>query len=90
VSENRVLREVFGPKREEVIEVGQNCIMRMRWVGHIACMEERSAYNILVREPEEKRSLGRPTCRCDNNIIMNLKKKKIDVRMWTGFIWLRI
>jgi hypothetical protein len=21
---------------------------------------------------------------------MNLKKKKIDVRMWTGFIWLRI
>jgi hypothetical protein len=66
-----MLREVFGPKREEVTEVGQNCIMSMGWVGHIACMgERRSAYNILVRKPEEKRSLGRP--RCDYNIIMDL------------------
>jgi hypothetical protein len=75
VSNNRVLREVFGPKREEVTEVGQNCIMRMRWVGHIACMgERRSAYNTLVRKLEEKRSLGRPRCRGDDNIIMDLKK----------------
>jgi hypothetical protein len=74
VSENRVLREVFGSKKEEVIEVRQNCIMRMRWMEHIACMGERSSHNILVRKPEKKRSLGRPRCRCDDNIIMDLKK----------------
>jgi hypothetical protein len=44
--------------------------------------ERSSVYNILVRKPEEKRSLGRPRCRCDNNIIMEFKK--IDVRVWIG------
>jgi hypothetical protein len=28
VFENRVLRRIFGPKRDEVTEVGENCIMR--------------------------------------------------------------
>jgi hypothetical protein len=28
VFENRVLRRIFGPKRDEVMEVGENCIMR--------------------------------------------------------------
>jgi hypothetical protein len=28
VSENNVLRRVFGPNREEVAEAGENCIMR--------------------------------------------------------------
>jgi hypothetical protein len=28
VFENRVLREIFGPKRDGVKEVGENCIMR--------------------------------------------------------------
>jgi hypothetical protein len=28
VFENRVLRRIFGPKREEVRENGDNCIMR--------------------------------------------------------------
>jgi hypothetical protein len=27
-TENRVLRRIFGPKRQEVIEAGENCIMR--------------------------------------------------------------
>jgi hypothetical protein len=26
--ENRVLRRIFGPKRDEVTGVGENCIMR--------------------------------------------------------------
>jgi hypothetical protein len=26
--ENRVLRRIFGPKRDKVTEVGENCIMR--------------------------------------------------------------
>jgi hypothetical protein len=28
VFENRVLRRIFGPKRDEVTEDGENCIMR--------------------------------------------------------------
>jgi hypothetical protein len=28
VFENRVLRRIFGPKRDEVQETGENCIMR--------------------------------------------------------------
>jgi hypothetical protein len=28
VFENRVLRRIFGPKRDEVTGVGENCIMR--------------------------------------------------------------
>jgi hypothetical protein len=28
VSENRVLRRIFGPKRAEVQEIGENCIKR--------------------------------------------------------------
>jgi hypothetical protein len=28
VFENRVLRRIFGPKRDEVIGAGENCIMR--------------------------------------------------------------
>jgi hypothetical protein len=29
VFENRVLRRIFGPKRDEVtVEIGENCIMR--------------------------------------------------------------
>jgi hypothetical protein len=28
VFKNRVLRRIFGPKRDEVTEIGENCIMR--------------------------------------------------------------
>jgi hypothetical protein len=37
---------------------------RMRWAGHVICMEEkRNAYRILVGKSEGKRPLGRPTRR---------------------------
>jgi hypothetical protein len=32
---------------------------RMRWAGHVARMERRNAYRILVGKPEGKRPLGR-------------------------------
>jgi hypothetical protein len=28
VFENRVLRRIFGPKRDEVTKVGESCVMR--------------------------------------------------------------
>jgi hypothetical protein len=36
---------------------------RMRWAGHVARMEKRNVYRILVGKPEGKRPLGRPRCR---------------------------
>jgi len=42
---------------------------RMRWAGHVARMGEgRGVYRVLVRKPEEKRSLGRPRRRWEDNI----------------------
>jgi len=45
----------------------------MRWVGHVACMRERrGAFRVLVRKPEGKRPLGRPSCRWEDNINRDL------------------
>jgi hypothetical protein len=33
---------------------------RMRWAGHVARMEKRNAYRLLVGTPEGKKPLGRP------------------------------
>jgi hypothetical protein len=34
---------------------------RLRWVGHVACMEDRRGVSgVLIRRPECKRPLGRP------------------------------
>jgi hypothetical protein len=60
---------------------------RMRWVGHVAQMgEKRDVYRLLVRKPEGKRPLGRPSRRWVNNIRMDLGEGV----MWTGLVWLRI
>jgi hypothetical protein len=41
---------------------------RMRWVGYVSHMgERRGACRILVGKPEEKRTLGRPRVRWENN-----------------------
>jgi hypothetical protein len=46
---------------------------RMRWVGHLAQMGEgRGVYRVLVGKPEGKRPLGRPRCRWEDNIKMDL------------------
>jgi hypothetical protein len=42
---------------------------------HVACMREiRNAYNILVGKPEGKKSLGRPRCRWEDKIKMDLRE----------------
>jgi len=50
--------------------------------------ERRDAYRILVGNPEEKRPLGRPGHRWEENIKMGLQK--VGWGEWTGLIWLRI
>jgi hypothetical protein len=66
VFENRVLRRIFGPKRDEVTGNGENYIMRSwmictpypiscgwRWAGHVARMGEgKCMYSVLVGKPE--------------------------------------
>jgi hypothetical protein len=87
VFENRVLRKIFGPMRNEVtgewrkLHNEELCDLysspsiiritksrRMRWAGHVARMEKRNAYRLLVG----KRLLGRPRRMWLDNIKMNL------------------
>jgi hypothetical protein len=45
----------------------------MRWTGHVSRMGKlRNAYKNLVGKPEGKRQLGRPKCRSEINVKMNL------------------
>jgi hypothetical protein len=61
----------------------------MRWAGHGARMGEgRVAYRILVGRPEERRSLGRPRRRWEDNIKMVLRE--VGQGAWTGLGWLKI
>jgi hypothetical protein len=47
---------------------------RTRWAGHVAHMgERRSVYRVLVGKPEGKRLLGRPRCRWESNIKLDLQ-----------------
>jgi hypothetical protein len=44
--------------------------------------EKRNVYRILVGKPEGKRPLGRPKCRCVDNIKMGLREMGLIVLMW--------
>jgi hypothetical protein len=47
---------------------------RMRCAGHGTRIgEKRNAYRILVGKPEGKRPLGRPRCRWEDNIKIDLR-----------------
>jgi hypothetical protein len=45
----------------------------------------RNAYKILVGKPEGKRSHGRPTCRWENNIRMDLRETG-----WESVDWIHL
>ena len=49
--------------------------LRIRWAGHVARMgEKRSVFRVLVGKPEEKRPLGRPRRRWEDNIKTDLQE----------------
>jgi hypothetical protein len=59
---------------------------RLRWVGHVACMEEgRGVYRVLVGKPEGERPWVRPRHRWEDNIKLDLREIGIDGANW---IWL--
>jgi hypothetical protein len=73
--ENRVLRSIFGPKRDNVTEDCRRLHKVMRWAGHVARMGgKRNAYRILVGKPEGRRRLGRPRHIWEDNIKMDLEE----------------
>jgi len=50
-------------------------LSRMRLVGHVACMgDRRGAYRVLVGKPEGMRVLGRPRCRWEDNIKIDIQE----------------
>jgi hypothetical protein len=62
---------------------------RVRWAGHVARMGEgRVVHRVLVAKPEGKRPLGRPRCRWEDNIKMDLQE--LGGAYGTGWSWLTI
>jgi hypothetical protein len=90
VFENRVLRRIFGPKRDEVTgerrklhsEELRNLYSspdiirrRMGRTGHVAHMGEgRNVYRVSMGKPEGKRPLERPRRRRADGIEMDLRE----------------
>jgi len=55
----------------------------MIWAGHVAPMAEgRGVYRVLIGRPKGKRPLGRPRCRWENNIKLDLREIGIDGMNW--------
>ena len=96
VFENRILRRIFGPKRDDngewrrvhsfyrspnIVRVIKT--RRLRWAGHIARMVEgRSALKILAGKPTGKRPSGSPRRRWEDNIRMDLEKIGVNAGIW--------
>jgi hypothetical protein len=59
---------------------------RMRWAGHVARIEKRNVYRILVGEPEGKRPLGRPRSRWVDNTKVDLREIGWDVMDWIDLV----
>jgi hypothetical protein len=86
--DNRVLRRIFDPKRDEVAGEWKKLLhdlysspsiiriikwRRMRWTEHVKRMtEKKNAHRLLVGKPEGKRPLGRPCRRWVDYIRMDL------------------
>jgi hypothetical protein len=103
VIENRVLRVIFGLKRDEVTgkwrklhyeelndlysspTIVRMIKSRIRWAGHAARIGDgRGVYRVLVGKPEGKRPLGRPRCRWEDNINMDIQEVGCGGMDWIG------
>jgi hypothetical protein len=102
VFENRVLRRIFGPKREEdgsCRKLHNDELNSLYSLPNIVRViksrrmrwEERCVYRVLDGRTERKRPLGRPKHRWEDNIEMDLGEIGINGSMGrTGFGWLGI
>ena len=73
-----LLRKIFGAKRDKITAEWRKLhntelhalysSSRLRWAGNVARMEvSRNPYGVLMGRPEEKRPLGRPRRRWEDN-----------------------
>jgi hypothetical protein len=63
--------ELYAPYSPNIIQVIKS---RMGWVGHVVCMGERTGeYKVSVGRPNGRKPLGRPQCRWEYNIKMDLQ-----------------
>ena len=52
-------------------------------MGHVARNKEgRSTYKIVTGIPTAKRPLGKPRCRWEDNVRMNLRKIGVSTKNW--------
>jgi len=73
----KICLHLFAP---EIFKVGYS---KSGWAGHVARMGEgRGEYRFLVGKPEEKRPLGRPRRRWEDNIKMDLQKVSFGGMDW--------
>jgi hypothetical protein len=64
---------------------------RMIGASHVPYLGETvKSYKTFVGKPEEKRQLGRPRLRWEDNINMDLREIGWGGGVWTGYTWLRI
>jgi hypothetical protein len=74
---------VTGGKTKVNLFASPDIIRVTKWVGYVAQMgETRNSYNISVGKPEEKRSLGKPRRRWEDNIRMDPRKIWWEVVDW--------
>jgi hypothetical protein len=101
VFENRVLRGIFEPKRDEVRgewrklhneELHDRCsspnimrVIKLRRMRWAGISLDREGYSVLVGKPEGKRPLRRPRSRWEDNIRMYLQ----EVGCW-GIDWIEL
>jgi hypothetical protein len=62
-------------------------LKRIRWTGNVAHMVEiRNACSILIGNPEMNRPLGRPVCRWEGNIKMDIREAGWEVVDWMQLV----
>jgi hypothetical protein len=99
VFENRVLRGIFGPKRDEVVAGWRKLhneelhnlycspsiitMIKSRRMRWAGHVARMEENRILVGKPEGKRPLGRPRRRWEDNIRMDLREIG-----WSGTDWI--
>jgi hypothetical protein len=91
VFKNKVLRRIFGPKRDEVTGEWRRLHYKELYALYSSphhSGDQRGAYRVLVGKPEGRRPLGRPRRIWENNIKMDLREVGWG-GAWTGSIWLR-
>jgi len=60
----------------------------MKWAGHVERMgERRGVYRVLVGKSEEKRPMGRPRRRLEDNINMDLQDVGCGGMDWIEVAW---